>query len=75
MPITIPSAALRRMTEEERARLLDPALAESPQALANYLAVLDARLREFEQRYELPTSALREAMASGQLRVTADVSE
>jgi hypothetical protein len=29
----------------------------------------------FEQRYELATSALPDAMASGQLRDTADVSE
>lgn len=75
MPVTIPSAALRQMTEEERTRVLDAAFADSPEALANYLAVLDARLRVFEQRYELPTSALPEAMASGQLRDTAEVSE
>ena len=75
MPVTIPSAALRQMSEAERTRLLDAAFAHSPKALANYLAVLDARLRVFEQRYELPTSALPEAMASGQLRDTADVSE
>lgn len=75
MPVTIPSAALRQMSEAERTRLLDAAFAHSPEALANYLAVLDARIRVFEQRYELPTSALPEAMASGQLRDTADVSE
>jgi hypothetical protein len=75
MPVTIPSAALRQMSEAERTRLLDAAFAHSPEALANYLAVLDARLRVFEQRYELATSALPDAMASGQLRDTADVSE
>lgn len=75
MPVTIPSAALRQMSEAERTRLLEDAFAESPKALANYLAVLDARLRVFEQRYELPSSALPEAMASGQLRDTADVSD
>jgi hypothetical protein len=71
----IPSAALRQMSEVERTRLLDAAFANSPDALANYVAVLDARLRVFELRYELPTSALPDAMASGQLRDTADVSE
>jgi hypothetical protein len=75
MPVTIPSAALARMTDAERARVLEAAFADAPGALANYLAVLDARLRVFEQRYELPTSALPEAMASGQLRDTAEVSE
>ena len=71
----IPSAALRQMSEVERTRFLDAAFANSPDALANYVAVLDARLRVFELRYELPTSALPDAMASGQLRDTADVSE
>jgi hypothetical protein len=63
------------MSEAERTRLLDAAFADSPEALANYLAVLEARLRVFEQRYELPTSGLPEALASGLLRDTADVSE
>jgi hypothetical protein len=75
MPVTIPTAVLRQMTDAERERLLSDAFEVSPEALANYLAVVDARLRVFEQRYELPSAALPEAMASGQLRDTADVSE
>jgi hypothetical protein len=63
------------MSEPERARVLNDAFDASPKALANYLAVLDAQLRVFEQRYELPTSALDDALAKGQLRDTADVSE
>jgi len=74
MPVTIPSAALRQMTEAERARLVDAAFDWSPEALENYLAVLDARLQVFEQRYELPSSALSEALSSGRLHDTADVS-
>jgi hypothetical protein len=75
MPVTIPSAALRQMTEDERRHVLGAAFDSSPEALANYLAVLDARLRVFERRYELPTSALRDALGSGKLRDTAEVSE
>ena len=75
MPVTIHSAALRQMSEAEHTRFLDRVFIDSPDALANYLVVLDARLRVFEQRYELPTSALPEAIVSGQLRDTADVSE
>lgn len=75
MPVTIPSAALRQMSAAERERLLADAFETSPEALANYLAVVDARLRVFEQRYEIPTSLLGEAMGSGKLRDTADVSE
>ena len=75
MPITIPSAALRQMSHAERARVLEAAFDAAPGALANFLAVLDARLRVYEQRYELPSMALADALASGQLRDTADVSE
>jgi hypothetical protein len=75
MPFTIPSAALRQMSEAERTRVLDAAFAQAPDAMANYLAVLDACLRVYEQRYELPTAALGEALASGKLRDTADVSK
>ena len=75
MPVTIPSAALRQMSEEERTRLLDAASSAAPEALATYLAVLDARLRVFEQRYELLSSQLHEALERGLLRDTADVSE
>lgn len=40
-----------------------------------YLAVLGARLRVFEQRYELPSSEVHQALERGVLRDTADVSE
>lgn len=75
MPLTIPSAALRLMSEEERTRLLESAFAQAPEALTSYLTVLDARLRVFEQRYELLSSELGHAMERGLLRDTADVSE
>jgi len=75
MPVTIPSAALRHMSQEERTRLLEAAFAAAPEALANYLSVLDARLRVFEQRYELPSSEVHPALERGVLRDTADVSE
>lgn len=63
------------MTETERAHFVEAAFESSPEALANYLAVLDARLRAFEHRYELPTSDLSRALNAGELRDTADVSE
>jgi hypothetical protein len=75
MPITIPSAALRQMTAEERNRLLEAAFSSGPEVVANYLIVLDARLRVFEQRYELLTTELVNAMSTGLLRDTADVSD
>lgn len=75
MPVTIPSAALRQMSEADRTRLLDTVFEWPEEVLANFLAVVDARLRVFEQRYELPSAALAEAVESGKLRDTADVSE
>ena len=75
MPVTIPSAAMRQMSEAELARLVDAAFEWSAEAVENYLAVLDARLRVFEQRYEVPSSALDQALSTGTLRDTADVSE
>jgi hypothetical protein len=74
MPFTVSSAALRQMSEEERSRVIQAAFAQGPDALINYLIVLDAQLRVFEQRYELATADLGEALASGKLRDTADVS-
>lgn len=75
MPVTIPSSALQQMSLEERDRLLEAAFAGSPEVLTNYLTVLDARLRTFEQRYELRSSDLRDALVHGTLRDTADVIE
>ena len=73
MPVTIAFSDLRNMTEEERSRVIAAALQEPPEAIDNYLLVLDARLREFEHRYELPTSALSGSLASGRLHETADI--
>jgi uncharacterized tellurite resistance protein B-like protein len=74
MPVTIPSAVLRQMDETERTRLIDAAFDWQPDTLANFLAELDARLRVFEQRYELPSDHLPEALLAGHLHDTADVS-
>jgi hypothetical protein len=63
------------MSAEERTRLLDSAFAQAPEALSNYIAVLDARLRVFEQRYELRSSELAAALQSGRLHDTADVAD
>jgi hypothetical protein len=62
------------MSDAERARVLDTAFEWTQEALDNYLAVLDARLREFEHRYELATASLSEALASRRLHDTAEVS-
>ncbi|MGH7583308.1 MAG: hypothetical protein ACREL5_08805 [Gemmatimonadales bacterium] len=75
MPVTIPSAALREMSVAERSSLLDAAFAEASATLTNYVVVLEARLRVFEHRYELPSGELHTALEHGLVRDTAEVSE
>ncbi|MBK7351654.1 MAG: hypothetical protein IPI92_17510 [Gemmatimonadetes bacterium] len=75
MPFTFPSSALRGMSSEERDRLLESAFTAPGEGLPAYLAVLDARLRVFEQRYELSSADLPSALAQGTLRETTEVSD
>jgi hypothetical protein len=65
MPRTLPSAALAFMSEEDRARLLESAVAHSSKVLRDYMAVLDARLRVYEQPYEVSSADLVTALESG----------
>lgn len=75
MPVTIPSSVLMHLSDAERERLLNAAFDPAPEALGNYLLVLQGRLRAFEHRYEIPTTELHHALEAGTLRETADVSE
>lgn len=75
MPHTISSSDLRKMSAEDRERFVEAAFADSGEALAGYLDLLDTRLRVFEQRYEMPSSDLPAAVEAGQLPDTADISE
>lgn len=75
MPTTIPSVALGQMTEADRNRLLDAAFVDDPVARASFLAVIEARLRVFESRYEISSTELGHALRAGDLRDTADVSQ
>ncbi len=75
MPFTISSSDLRKLSPEDRERFVEAAFADSGEALSNYLVALDARLRVFERRYEMPSSALPAAIEGGQLAETAEISE
>ena len=75
MPVTIPSATLRTMSEAERRKVLDDAFASAAGGLGAYLAVLEARLRVYEQRYELPSSQLSEAVRRKVFPETAEISD
>ena len=62
------------MPAEDRERALAElvAMANSPEN--GQRAALNARLREFEQRYELSSTDLPEALRFGRIRETADIS-
>jgi len=64
---------LRALTpEQQQAKLLE--FAGRRHIPANgQLERLEAEIREFEQRYELPSSDLAEALRTGKLRETAEV--
>ncbi len=75
MPHTISSSDLRKMSAEDRERFVEAAFADSGEALAGYLDLLDTRLRGFEQRYEMPSTELPAAVEGGKLPETAEISE
>lgn len=64
---------LRAMTEEERRQALG-AIVEQGRGIQNgERAVLNARIRVFEERYEMTSSEMRQALRDGRLRETAEI--
>ena len=61
------------MPKKERDRFLGAALSPSRKDLKLYLVVLKARLREFEDRYEIRSVDLPRALQEGTIRETRDV--
>ena len=73
--VTIPSTALGKLSDEERKQLLDSVFASTKEAFDTYLVIVDAQLRVFEQRYEILSSDLSEALGRGRLPDTREVNE
>jgi hypothetical protein len=64
---------LREMSEAERGRVLD-VLVEGARSPANgRIADLDARIAEFERRYELPSTEMVAEVRSGVRKETDDI--
>ena len=63
------------MSVEDRDRFLEMALSPSPNDLRLYVHVLKARLRVFEERYELSSRDLPIALQQGSIRETREVSQ
>jgi hypothetical protein len=72
MPVRVNSADLSRMSETDRARAFGLA---SPDTRIVYLKQVEAKLRDFEERYEMPSSELPKALETGQVRETGEVSQ
>lgn len=75
MTLTLRSADLGKMTPEEREYALDVALADSPESASVYRSIVRARLRVFEERYELPSSDLHAALKNKRLTDTKDIAQ
>jgi hypothetical protein len=71
---TVSSSELSNMPAEDRQRALAELVAMAGAPENGQRAALEARLREFEQRYELSSADLPEALRSGRLQETADIS-
>ena len=74
MPLTIPSSAYARLSDGERSAFLEAAFAETPDAMIAYRLTIQARLRVFEELYELSSHDLPAVLKSGKLPETANVS-
>ena len=74
MGYTISSAELSNMSAEDRQRALAELVSKANDPQNGQQAALGARLREFEQRYELSSADLPEALRSGRIQETAEIS-
>ncbi len=73
--VKISSAALGKMSVEERNRFLETVYGAPADSLRIYLTVLDAQLRVFEERYEIESSELHNALSRGTLPDTREINE
>ncbi len=74
MGYSIKASDLAAMSESERAIVLDELCAAANRPLNGQAAVMDARIREYEQRYEMSSRELLERLAAGVVHETADIS-
>lgn len=67
------TADLQMMTPEERNTVLSRIAADAVAPTNGQLAVLNARIRTYETRYEMSSSQLLERLAANEIRETADI--
>src|SRR5438034_11476272 len=64
---------LANMPVEDSDRVLAELVASAKSARNGQRAMLDARIRAFEQQYERSSATMREQLRKGELRETADI--
>ncbi len=74
MGYTVRTADLASMREGERSLVLEELCAAAQRPQNGQAAVMDARIREFEQRYEMSSRDLLERLVTGAVKETAEIS-
>lgn len=75
MPTALRLSDLDSMTESEREKALERLAAEASGPANGHFAVAEARVRAFEQRYEMTSAELLERLNSGAQKETAEVAQ
>jgi hypothetical protein len=73
MPYSVLTTDLRSMTVDERNQALAAIVQQGRGAQNGERAILNARIRAFEERYEISSADLREALRVGRMKETAEV--
>jgi hypothetical protein len=74
MPYSVRSADLRSMTPEERYEELEKIVNGAQLPLNGRGRVIAAKIRTFEQRYEITSAQLLAALKNGSCKETAEIS-
>lgn len=75
MPTSVRLADLDALTPQELSDALAALVAEAQGPANGHFAMAEARVRAFEQRYEMTSAELHERLRNGTQRETAEVAE
>lgn len=73
MGYTVKLTELGQMTQNEQAEVLTELVASAQSKRNGQAAILSARIRTYEQRYEMSSSTLLAGLKHGGLKETADI--
>jgi ABC-type molybdate transport system ATPase subunit len=73
MSYTVKLSELGQMTQGEQAEVLTELVASAQSKRNGQAAILSARIRVYEQRYEMSSSTLISRLRKGEVKETADI--